>query len=552
MTGGGAGLVAAVAPWALGLAALLAGWWAWRMVAARDPGGAADRRAVAPPAAGVALAPTRADHRSSPPAASPCADHAPHHAGDRAAAHAGGQPPATRDNTQPRQDATPPSTARAEALARDLAPGLALALLALAATARPLLSGALAGAALAGLALADATKRRVLREPLLFLDAALLREVLRHPHLYIPFAGTGRVMAAAGAAGAAAALLLALEPAGLGPGGRIAAAGAAAALLWWWQSPSALSLARDPAADSTRLGPAATLGLHAAAARAERPARRAALPPEAAPLPLPDPAPHLVLLQLESFWDARGRSPRADAPRLPGWDRLAAEALARGRLSVPGFGANTMRAEFAALTGVPDAALGLDAFNPYAAFARAPVASVAHRLAASGYATRAIHPHDRRFFGRDRVLPALGFAAFEGDDAFRDAPRTGRYVSDAALGAAIADRLARADRPLCLFAISIAAHGPWDGPDPFAAWAARMAETDAMLARLAEAARALPRPVVLLAWGDHVPSLPETARLPDWRTDWLAWHSARPGAGTRRDIAAAGLRAEAEAALGAR
>jgi len=447
--------------------------------------------------------------------------------------------------------ASPPRAARAEALARDLSPGLALALLALAATARPLLSGLLAGAALAGLALADATKRRVLREPLLFLDAALLREVLRHPHLYLPFAGVGRVAAAAGAAGAAAVLLLALEPAALGAVGRVGAAVAAAALLWWWQSPSRLPLRRDPAADSARLGPAATLGLHAAVARTERQARRAALPPETAPLPLPDPAPHLVLLQLESFWDARGRTPRADAPALPAWDRLSAEALARGRLAVPGFGANTMRAEFAALSGAEEAALGLDAFNPYAAFARARVASVAHRLAASGYATRALHPHDRRFFGRDAVLPALGFTAFDGEEAFRGAPRSGRYVSDAALGAAIAAHLAAADRPLCLFAISIAAHGPWDGPDPFASWAARMAETDAMLARLAEAARALPRPAVLVAWGDHVPTLPETASLPDWRTDWLAWHSARPGTGARRDIAAASLRAEAEAALAA-
>jgi hypothetical protein len=56
---------------------------------------------------------------------------------------------------------------------------------------------------------------------------------------------------------------------------------------------------------------------------------------------------------------------------------------------------------------------------------------------------------------------------------------------------------------------------------------------------------------VLLAWGDHVPSLPDTASLADWRTDWLVWHSARPGTGARRDIGAADLRAQAEAALAA-
>ncbi|MCS6931298.1 MAG: LTA synthase family protein, partial [Acetobacteraceae bacterium] len=311
------------------------------------------------------------------------------------------------------------------------------------------------------------------------------------------------------------------------------------------------ALARDQALDSARIGPATTLLAHAAIARAERRRRQAEAAPADPPPPLPDPAPHLVLLQLESFWDARGRTPRADAPALPGWDALAAQALVRGRLAVPGFGANTMRAEFAALTGLPEAALGLDAPNPYAAFARRPVGSLAHRLAAAGYATLALHPHDPRFFGRDRVLPALGFRRFEAEEAFRGAPREGRYVADAALGEAIAARLAESAGPAFLFAISIAAHGPWDAADPFADWAARIARTDSMLARLAGAARALPRPVVLLAWGDHLPSLPETAALPDWRTDWLAWHSARPGRGALRDIAAADIPAEALAALSA-
>jgi phosphoglycerol transferase MdoB-like AlkP superfamily enzyme len=414
-----------------------------------------------------------------------------------------------------------------------------------------MLSGLWAGAALAGLALADATKRRVLREPLHALDGALLREVLRHPHLYLPFAGALPLAAGAALVLAGSLALAALEPSALGAAARLAALAAGAVLLLPPRATPPALLARDPAADAARLGPATTLLAHAAIARAERRRRQAEAAPADPPPALPERPPHLVLLQLESFWDARGRTPRPDAPALPGWDSLAAASLARGRLLVPGFGANTMRAEFAALTGLPEEALGLDALNPYAAFARRPVASLAHRLAAAGYATLALHPHDGRFFSRDNVLPALGFRRFEAEAAFAGAPREGRYVADAALGARIAERLSAAEGPVFVFAISIAAHGPFAPPDPFADWASRIARTDAMLATLAAAARRLPRPVVLLAWGDHLPSLPETAALPDWRTDWLVWHSARPGRGEARDIAAADIPREALAALAA-
>lgn len=442
--------------------------------------------------------------------------------------------------------------ARPPAAWRDGRAVLGLWLLACGLTGRPLLAGLWAGAAFAGLALADASKRRVLQEPLHALDAALAREVLRHPHLYLPFAGLRPLLAGATGLLLGSAALLAWEPAGLGASERMLALLLAAAALALPVGPGlAARLARDPAADAARVGPATTLLAHAAIARAERSRRRAALAPGGPPPPLSDPPPHLLLLQLESFWDARGRTPRADAPPLPGWDALAAVARARGRLSVPGFGANTMRAEFAALTGLPEAALGLDAWNPYAAFARRPVDSLAWRLRAAGYDTLALHPHDPRFFRRDCVLPALGFRRFEAEDAFRGAARTGRYIADAALAERILQHLHAARGPLFLFAISMAAHGPYAAPDPFADWARRIARTDAMLAALAAAAPGLARPLVLLAWGDHLPSLPETAALADRRTEWLLWHSARPGAGGWRDIAAADIPREALAALAA-
>ena len=83
--------------------------------------------------------------------------------------------------------------------------GLALALLGL--TGLPWLSGLLAALPVAGLGLADAAKRAVLEEPVVFSDAAMLPLVLRHPSFYLPFAGTGRVIGGA-ALGLAALLAL--------------------------------------------------------------------------------------------------------------------------------------------------------------------------------------------------------------------------------------------------------------------------------------------------------------------------------------------------------
>ena len=56
--------------------------------------------------------------------------------------------------------------------------------------------------------------------------------------------------------------------------------------------------------------------------------------------------------------------------------------------------------------------------------------TLAWRLRARGYRTVCLHPYDRTFYGRDVAMPNLGFDRFLGEEAFRDAPRLGRYVSD--------------------------------------------------------------------------------------------------------------------------
>src|SRR5579884_2480492 len=97
------------------------------------------------------------------------------------------------------------------ALALDALPVALLWGLLLVATARPLFAGFVALALIGGLALADRVKRDTLREPVVFSDMAELPYLFTHPHLYLPFAGTGMVVGGAALALAVALLMLLLE-----------------------------------------------------------------------------------------------------------------------------------------------------------------------------------------------------------------------------------------------------------------------------------------------------------------------------------------------------
>ncbi|MBC9205555.1 LTA synthase family protein [Roseomonas aerophila] len=438
----------------------------------------------------------------------------------------------------------------------DLIPVVACAAILLGLTGLPVLAGVLAAMPLAGLVLADATKRAVLDEPVVFSDAAMLPLVVRHPSLYLPFAGTHWVVGGLVAGLAVLAALWVWEPrppltgavrAGLVAGGLLLIFGPLRA------PPAALrrALARAPAADTARFGLLASLALYRAAARAERPGRQAAFPaypPAFAPAG-GGPAPHLILIQAESFWDPRGTLADLPANPLPHWDRLKAQSLAQGRLEVAGFGANTMRAECAALTGIGADGLGLDRFNPYFRFVVPGLRSLATTLRAAGYRALALHPFDPRFFGRHRVMPALGFQRFDSETAFDGAAKAGAHVADSAVAQRILAALAEADGPAFVFAITMQAHGPWPGADPQGQWLAHLRDADAMLGLLSGAAGQLDRPLVLCVYGDHQPALPGALQWQDRRTDWLIWRSDRRGDGVARDILAEGVFAAVSEAL---
>lgn len=454
------------------------------------------------------------------------------------------------------------------ALVLDFVPvGLGLLLFTMASS-RPLLAAVVVSAAASGLALCDAVKRETLCEPVVFADRAELLELFRHPRLYLPFAGTSIVVGGAATIVGILALLAWLEPPLMQRSAVTAASEEIGAFLLGWAAfaiPSIPPLARwlsglyqrwnihnDPAIDMTRLGMLGCFVAHATIARAERTERQ-----RTATSFLPDNLPRtgpVVVVQAESFMDLRRLDLGLGQAVQPAWGRLAQEACQVGRFAVPAWGANTVRTEFAVLSGLPEAELGLDRFNPYESFADGTPQSLANLARRAGYRTVCVHPFDFSFYRRSSLLPSLGFDRMIGPEAFSERVPPGKWVPDVALGPVIAAVLAEPGPPAFVFVITMGSHGPWLAGPPHPAipdalktvpsaaqigrYAVKLAAADALIP-------ALQRVVAgsggtLVYYGDHQPSLPGYLPSPACggaATDYAIWQAgAEPGA--RLDIEA--------------
>jgi len=244
------------------------------------------------------------------------------------------------------------------------------------------------------------------------------------------------------------------------------------------------------------------------------------------PAGIDDTRPDLIIVQSESLFDpARLRGIGAH-DFLPEFRRLLPRAL-HGELVVPTFGGLTTRTEFEMLTGVPLRAIDGDHY-PYLSLVTRPLPSLPWLLRQHGYATRAVHPYDRRFYSRHVVYPLLGFDSFHSQSEFTTADHHGYYVSDEALQRRIRELLAHGS-PQMIFAVSMENHGPWDSDRPVPAesladidvpaslraddaQALRLflhhtRRADAALGALADWVLAREQPTLLLFYGDHMPGL---------------------------------------------
>lgn len=425
---------------------------------------------------------------------------------------------------------------------------------------RPGFAAAAVSAFLLMLVLVSNAKFKALREPFVFQDYEYFTDAIRHPRLYIPFLGWGKFLAAAAGFVLAVAVGLWLEEAPVqrlawsGQLGGIAAVFGTGALLWLAGNWKPLPVSFDPVRDAGALGLLASLWRYAQ--EEGRPLSVASPFDFLTPRRPEGELPHLVAVQSESFFDPRPLFAGIRPEVLAEFDRLRSDAVAYGKLSVPAWGANTVRTEFAFLTGIHEDKLGVHRFNPYRAIAAgSDVPSLASYLKGLGYRTVCIHPYPASFYQRDRVYPRLGFDEFLDVRAFDDTMRFGPYIGDAAVADRVAALLREATGPVFVFVITMENHGPLHlervapadvealystpppvGCDDLTIYLRHLRNADRMIAKIRQTLERCERPASLCWFGDHVPIMPsvyETFGAPDGEVGFVIWNNqnpVRPGA----------------------
>ena len=430
---------------------------------------------------------------------------------------------------------------------------------------RPWFAAATVSAFLLMLVLVNNAKVKALGEPFVFQDYEYFTDAIRHPRLYIPFLGwwkflgtaTGFVLAVAiGLWGEATPALRFFWSGQLG-GTAVVFAGGVLFLLAGHRT--ALAVSFEPERDTRALGLLASLWRYG---EAEHAPLAVAFPFDIpAPKGLESGLPHLVAVQSESFFDARSLYPGIRPDVLAEFDRLRDSAVAYGKLTVPAWGANTVRTEFAFLSGIGDDELGVHRFNPYRAIAAGwEVPSLASYLRRLGYRTVCVHPYPASFYRRDRVYPRLGFDEFVDIRSFDGAMRFGPYIGDAAVADKVAAILGEATSPVFIFAITMENHGPLhlervapsdidelysvpppEGCDDLTIYLRHLRNADRMIASLRHALEQSGRPAGLCWYGDHVPIMPtvyERFGKPHGEVEYVYWSNRNDVRPRRNDLAA--------------
>jgi phosphoglycerol transferase MdoB-like AlkP superfamily enzyme len=419
---------------------------------------------------------------------------------------------------------------------------------------RPWLAAANAIALFYVLVLISNAKFIALREPIIYQDIDYCLDVLKHPRLYLPFLGVHRSLLGAGGIVLALYIGVKTEPNLLGTVALpefltgLAFLMILGVLLLWWGSRKGLTASYEPTKDLQQLGLMGSLWRYAVSERVTRNI--------ASPYVLSNHAmrgnvqefPHLVVVQSESFFDVRRLSASVQPNVLREYDTTKKMATHHGQLEVPAWGANTVRSEFAFLSAIAPAALGVHQFNPYRKLARHGFPTLASFLKSLGYHTVCVHPYSAEFYNRNVVYPRLGFDEFIDIRSFDDTQKSGPFIGDIALAERVCTLLrTQAARSIFVFVITMENHGPLhlekvssddvsrlysalppDGCDDLTVYLRHLCNADRMLGTLRRQLEALSRPAALCWYGDHLPIMPkvyEAIGAPNGNTDYLIWQT---------------------------
>lgn len=236
--------------------------------------------------------------------------------------------------------------------------------------------------------------------------------------------------------------------------------------------------------------------------------------------------PNIVFVQLESFFDANYLKDLSFSENpVPNFEALK-EDWPSGLLYVPAVGAGTANTEFEVLTGMNLNHFGVGEY-PYMTIVSSSAAeSIASTLARCGYSTHAIHNNNATFYDRHIVYANLGFESFTPIEFMSGVEYNPRgWADDSILTVEIEKALDSTEGRDFVFAVSVQPHGKYP-PEPLEGapvigvtgmedeerrnaleyYLAQLKACDAFVSELTQALSARDEPVVVVFYGDHLPS----------------------------------------------
>ena len=259
--------------------------------------------------------------------------------------------------------------------------------------------------------------------------------------------------------------------------------------------------------------------------------------------------PNIIFLQLESFFDPElvNYLEISEDP-IPIFRKLMKEYTS-GYYKVPSVGAGTANTEFESITGMSLHYFGPGEYPYKSILKETTCESAPYVLKDLGYSTHAIHNNEANFYGRRSIFPNLGFDTFTSAEymAEEDDKNPLGWTKDKVLTEEIMKCLeSTEDQPDYVYTISVQGHGAYpEEPEIEEAeitvtgsptesknnqweyYVNQLKEMDDFVGELTATLEEYPEDVVLVMYGDHLPTMDLTVEDVDnrylFQTQYVMW-----------------------------
>ena len=258
--------------------------------------------------------------------------------------------------------------------------------------------------------------------------------------------------------------------------------------------------------------------------------------------------PNIIFIQLESFFDPElVNYLKLSEDPIPNFRKLMKEYTS-GYYKVPSVGAGTANTEFESITGMSLHYFGPGEYPYKSILKETTCESAPYVLKNLGYTTHAVHNNEANFYGRRSIFPNLGFDTFTSAEYMTEEEDKNPlgWTKDEVLTNEILKCLDSSEGPDYIYTISVQGHGAYpeeellDDPEITVTGAAteeknnqweyyvnQIHEMDDFVKELTDALADYPEDVVLVMYGDHLPTMGLTVEDLNnkylFQTEYVMW-----------------------------